>query len=84
MAEKEFLKRFLSLQLRHFNCKQTQSKGVPQERYDGMAKLIKDRISFLDNFGKTFFGVSFISKPISTPLLDYTECCVLLHHHVLL
>ena len=47
-------------------------KGVPQEKYDGMAKLIKeDRISFLDNFGKTFFGVSFISKPISTPLLDY-------------
>ncbi len=37
-----------------------------------MATLIKeDRISFLDNFGKTFFGVSFISKPISTPLLDY-------------
>lgn len=47
-------------------------KGVPQEKYDGMAKLIKDdRLSFLDNFGKTFFGVSFISKPISTPLLDY-------------
>nr|WP_315210139.1 alpha/beta hydrolase [uncultured Flavobacterium sp.] len=46
--------------------------GVPQEKYDGMAALIKeDRISFLDNFGKTFFGVSFISKPISTPLLDY-------------
>lgn len=46
--------------------------GVPQEKYDGMATLIKeDRISFLDNFGKTFFGVSFISKPISTPLLDY-------------
>ena len=47
-------------------------KGVPQEKYDGMATLIKqDRLSFLDNFGKTFFGVSFISKPISTPLLDY-------------
>lgn len=46
--------------------------GVPQEKYDGMATLIKqDRLSFLDNFGKTFFGVSFISKPISTPLLDY-------------
>ena len=47
-------------------------KGVPHEKYDGMATLIKqDRLSFLDNFGKTFFGVSFISKPISTPLLDY-------------
>ena len=46
--------------------------GVPQEKYDGMAELIKaDRIDFLDNFGKKFFGVSFISKPISAPLLDY-------------
>lgn len=46
--------------------------GVPQEKYDAMAEQIKeDRISFLDGFGKTFFGVSFISKPISTPLLDY-------------
>ncbi|WP_317126118.1 alpha/beta fold hydrolase [Flavobacterium rhamnosiphilum] len=46
--------------------------GVPQEKYDAMAAQIKeDRIGFLDSFGKTFFGVSFISKPISTPLLDY-------------
>ena len=46
--------------------------GIPQEKYDGIAEQIKaDRIGFLDNFGKTFFGVSFISKPISTPLLDY-------------
>ncbi|TDE07024.1 alpha/beta fold hydrolase [Flavobacterium sandaracinum] len=46
--------------------------GVPQEKYDGMAEQIKaDRIGFLDSFGKTFFGVSSISKPISTPLLDY-------------
>jgi uncharacterized protein YneR len=43
---KEFLKRFLSLQLRHFNCKQTQIKGVPQENYDGMAKLIKETDQF--------------------------------------
>ena len=47
-------------------------EGVPQEKYDAMAEQIKeDRISFLDGFGKTFFGVSFISKPVSTPLLDY-------------
>jgi len=46
--------------------------GVPKEKYDAMgAQMKEDRISFLDNFGKTFFGVSFISKPISTPLLDY-------------
>ncbi|MFE3870220.1 alpha/beta fold hydrolase [Flavobacterium sp. ZS1P70] len=47
-------------------------EGVPQEKYDAMAEQIKDdRIGFMDAFGKTFFGVSFISKPISTPLLDY-------------
>lgn len=46
--------------------------GVPKEKYDAMgAQMNEDRISFLDNFGKTFFGVSFISKPISSPLLDY-------------
>jgi non-heme chloroperoxidase len=47
-------------------------EGIPQEKYDATAEQIKDdRIGFLDSFGKTFFGVSFISKPISTPLLDY-------------
>lgn len=46
--------------------------GIPQDKYDTMAEQIKeDRIGFLDSFGKTFFGVSFISKPVSTPLLDY-------------
>ncbi len=50
----------------------TNQDGVPQEKYDGMAELIKaDRIDFLDNFGKTFFGQTFLNKPISTPLLDY-------------
>ena len=50
----------------------TNPDGVPQEKYDGMAELIKtDRIDFLDNFGKTFFGQSFLRKPISTPLLEY-------------
>lgn len=50
----------------------TNPDGVPQEKYDGMAELIKaDRIDFLDNFGKTFFGQTFLNKPISTPLLDY-------------
>jgi hypothetical protein len=44
---------------------QTPIKGVPQEKYDGMAKLIKETDSVFDNFGKTFFGVSFIN--ISTP-----------------
>ena len=46
--------------------------GVPQDKYDAMAEQIKDdRMSFLESFGKTFFGVTFIIKPISTALLDY-------------
>ncbi len=47
-------------------------KGVPQEEFDKMVKGIKDdRIGFLDDFGKDFFGMSLINHPLSTPLLDY-------------
>ena len=46
--------------------------GVPQEMFDDMANNMKqDRIGFLDDFGKTFFGVSMLNKPLSTPLLEY-------------
>jgi non-heme chloroperoxidase len=46
--------------------------GVPQDVFDDMAmKMQDDRIGFLDDFGKTFFGVSMFSKPVSEPLLDY-------------
>jgi pimeloyl-ACP methyl ester carboxylesterase len=46
--------------------------GVEQSVFDGMMEQIKtDRIDFLDSFGKTFFGVSLINKPVSTPLLEY-------------
>ncbi|MEO7992717.1 MAG: alpha/beta hydrolase [Chryseolinea sp.] len=51
---------------------ETNPDGVPQEMFDVMADQIKhDRINFLDDFGKTFFGVSLLSKPLSTPLLEY-------------
>lgn len=33
--------------------------------------LKEDRIAFLDDFGKNFFGVSFINTVISKPLLEY-------------
>jgi len=47
-------------------------EGVPQEKNDEMAKQIReDRIGFLDGFGKDFFGVGMLSKPLSTPLLEY-------------
>jgi len=46
--------------------------GHPKEKSEETAKNIKDdRIGFLDTFGKNFFGVSIITKPLSTPLLEY-------------
>ncbi len=46
--------------------------GVKQSVFDDMMTSMKeDRINFLDTFGKQFFGVNLISKPVSTPLLEY-------------
>ncbi|MDX6188541.1 alpha/beta hydrolase [Flavobacterium sp. Fl-318] len=46
--------------------------GRPKEKADATAAAIKeDRIGFLDNFGKTFFGVNVINKPVSNALLEY-------------
>jgi len=36
-----------------------------------LTELKKDRIGFLDTFGKQFFGVSLINHPVSAPLLNY-------------
>lgn len=36
-----------------------------------MTELKKDRIAFLEDFGKKFFGVGMLSHPVSTPLLEY-------------
>lgn len=46
--------------------------GVDQSVFDDMMKNMKqDRINFLDTFGKQFFGVNMINKPVSAPYLDY-------------
>ncbi|WP_395073660.1 alpha/beta fold hydrolase [Flavobacterium sp.] len=46
--------------------------GKPAENGAKTAEAIKnDRIGFLDEFGKNFFGITLISKPLSTPLLEY-------------
>lgn len=46
--------------------------GHPREKNEITAAAIKDdRIGFVDNFGKTFFGINIINKPLSTPLLEY-------------
>jgi non-heme chloroperoxidase len=36
-----------------------------------IANIKEDRINFLDSFGKAFFGVHLLNKPLSTPLLEY-------------
>jgi non-heme chloroperoxidase len=46
--------------------------GVDQSVFDKMTAAMKeDRIDFLDTFGKQFFGVNLIKKPVSTPYLEY-------------
>ncbi len=51
-------------------------EGIDKKIFDEMADGIKeDRIGFLDEFGKKFFGVGFLNKPLSTPLLNY-------YHHL--
>ena len=46
--------------------------GVDASVFEDMMKKMKeDRIAFLDDFGKMFFGVNLINHPVSSPLLDY-------------
>jgi non-heme chloroperoxidase len=47
-------------------------EGLEQENLnDMMNELKKDRIGFLDDFGKHFFGIHALKHPVSAPLLDY-------------
>ncbi|TCJ13733.1 alpha/beta hydrolase [Flaviaesturariibacter flavus] len=46
--------------------------GVDESVFAEMLQgIASDRIAFLDDFGKTFFGVGLISHPVSSPLLEY-------------
>jgi non-heme chloroperoxidase len=46
--------------------------GVDESVFaDMLAKIKEDRIAFLDDFGKKFFGVTLLNHPVSAPLLDY-------------
>jgi non-heme chloroperoxidase len=46
--------------------------GVDESVFeDIITKLKQDRIQFLDDFGRQFFGISLIHKPVSAPFLDY-------------
>lgn len=43
----------------------------PEDNEERTNTIKNDRIDFIDNFGKSFFGVSLLNKPLSTPLLEY-------------
>ncbi|MBX3256997.1 MAG: alpha/beta hydrolase [Chitinophagaceae bacterium] len=46
--------------------------GVDAKVFEEMIEGVKaDRIGFIDEFGKKFFGIGFLNKPVSTPLLQY-------------
>jgi pimeloyl-ACP methyl ester carboxylesterase len=46
--------------------------GVDQSVFDEMSEQMKeDRMKFLETFGKQFFSVNLINKPVSTPMLEY-------------
>ncbi len=47
-------------------------EGVDASVFDEIQdNLREDRIGFLDNFGKQFFGINLLNHPVSTPLLNY-------------
>lgn len=46
--------------------------GTPQHVFDGMAKQIKeDRMHFLENFSKDFYGVGMLNHPVSDAFLQH-------------
>lgn len=44
---------------------------TPEKNEETQTAIKEDRIAFLDDFGKNFFGVSFMKNVLSTPLLEY-------------
>jgi pimeloyl-ACP methyl ester carboxylesterase len=46
--------------------------GVDASEFEKIMSSIKDdRIQFLDDFAKNFFGITVMNKPVSPPFLDY-------------
>ena len=49
-------------------------EGVPIEQIQEFDQQIRnDRADFLESFGKHFYGVNFISHPVSSGILDWTN-----------
>ena len=56
----------------HLAISEDNPEGRSKEKNEATQFAIKeDRIGFLDDFGKNFFGVGFFNASISTTLLDY-------------
>lgn len=52
--------------------------GVDKEAFDGFVKNIEDdRPEFLNTFGKQFYGVNLISKPVSKSILEWNQMLAL-------
>ncbi len=52
--------------------------GVPKEQIDEfVGEIEKDRPAFLSAFGKQFYGVSWISHPVSDDVLNWTQSLAL-------
>ena len=48
--------------------------GVPKENFDDMVeKINEDRPAFMANFGKQFYGSTFLSRPVSQQMLDWNQ-----------
>jgi non-heme chloroperoxidase len=53
-------------------------EGIPQSQFDEFEqKLRQDRADFLTGFGKTFYGVGLLSKPVSQAFLDWNQSIVM-------
>ncbi len=47
--------------------------GVEAEQFEDIQRQIRmDRFEFLQTFAKTFYGIHFLSRPVSQALLDWT------------
>ncbi len=52
--------------------------GVDKSVFDGMIEgITKDRPAFLENFGKSFFGVSALHHAVSSAVLDWNQSLAL-------
>lgn len=53
-------------------------EGIDQKVFDGfIEKILEDRPAFLADFGKQFFGETFIKHPVSQSLLDWAQMLTL-------